>query len=103
MYKAMTLATVLIGLALAPVLSDVRGEADNRPSHSIEVVDASVTATDEQAAEELSCEWSCGACEPGQNCTQMCMEIGDCGDACGVTARCEAGYRWDNQSCSCSL
>jgi hypothetical protein len=101
MYKIMTLSTLLLGLALAPVLSSVGDATDNRPIHSIDTV-ATTEPMDELPADEpSSCEWSCGACEPGQNCTQMCTEVGDCGNSCGVTAHCASGFGWDDASCSC--
>ena len=111
MYKLMTLATVLVALALAPVLSGMGGDARPRdPSGAgdmarpIEVAgeapeqDPTSTNAPEDAK---TCEWSCRACEPDQGCRQFCTEIGDCGSTCGVTARCDSHHKWSDDACAC--
>jgi hypothetical protein len=103
MYKLLSLAAVLVALALAPVLGGMR-QAES-PQGSVRVgeqlskrVDAVVpdAVTDEQA-----CQWACRACEPEQGCRQLCNEIGDCGSSCGVTARCDAQHVWSEDACAC--
>lgn len=111
MYKLMTFATVLVALALAPVLSGMSGDARPRdPSEAGEVIE--VRRADEVVAQQgvradvteeaaKTCEWSCQACEADQGCRQICTEIGDCGNACGVTARCDAQHEWSEEACAC--
>ena len=106
MYKLITLATLLVGLALAPVLGGSVEQEPRGPAQtdSLRVNHRILDRTPATAASELelgSCEWACEACEPGQACTQTCTEIGNCGSTCDVIARCNRGYVWDEGSCSC--
>jgi hypothetical protein len=101
MYKLLSLATVLVALALAPVLSGIH-QAENpqgtaRAGASVEPVQRIIPAK----AEEQSCDWSCRACEPEQGCKQLCTEIGDFGNSCGVTAQCDAQHVWSDDACAC--
>lgn len=112
MYKIMTVAALLVGLALAPVLGSefradafTRGARGNAQPGSVKT-DASKRGglTDPgagEADEVSSCAWSCQACEPEQGCSQICTEVGECGSVCGVMARCDAGLRWDESVCAC--
>lgn len=115
MYKIMTVAALLVGLALAPVLgSEFRADAftpgarGNAQPGSVETGASKRAAAGPSAgkgaaeADEVSsCAWSCQACEPEQGCSQICTEIGECGSVCGVMARCDAGLRWDESACTC--
>lgn len=107
MYKLITLATLLLGLALAPVLSgsvrqDGRGPAQTDSLHRVHDSRVGDPATSNGSAGEAgACEWRCEACEAGQGCSQTCTEIGNCGSTCNVIARCDTGYVWDEDSCSC--
>jgi hypothetical protein len=101
MYKLMTLAAVLVALALAPVLG---GVSDDRALRDpIDMSRASVQVATEHATsdETLTCDWSCQACASDQGCQQICSEIGDCGSTCGVMARCDAQHVWSDDACSC--
>lgn len=110
----MTVAALLVGLALAPVLgSEFRADAftpgarGNAHPGSVETGASKRAAgprTAQGAAEAddvSSCAWSCQACEPEQGCSQICTEVGECGSVCGVMARCDAGLRWDESVCAC--
>jgi hypothetical protein len=110
MYKLMTFATVLVALALAPVLSGMGGDARPRdPSGAGEVeVRRPSEAVSQQGVRAIepeetnqTCEWSCRACAADQGCRQICTEIGDCGNSCGVTARCDARHEWSEDACAC--
>jgi hypothetical protein len=102
MYKLMTLAAVLVALALAPVLG---GVSDDRALR--DPVDASrarvhpIEAEPAPSGEAPTCDWSCETCEPDQGCQQICSEIGDCGSTCGVIAHCDAQHVWSDEACSC--
>lgn len=115
MYKLITLSTLLLGLALAPVLG---GNVEQRhggpaqsdspyvdgalhdPSGALAGALAGDTAAN-MSIEASACDWRCEPCEPDQGCTQTCTEIGNCGTTCNVIARCDVGYVWDEGSCSC--
>jgi hypothetical protein len=102
MYKLMTLAVVLVALALAPVLGGVSG--GDRPRELVDVREPSsapTAAERAQIAETLTCDWACEACEADQGCQQVCTEIGDCGSTCGVMARCDAQHVWSDETCAC--
>jgi hypothetical protein len=103
MYKLLSLAAVLVALALAPVLTGIH-QAEN-PQGSVRVGEQSserAKAGESSASvEEQSCDWTCQACEPDQGCRQFCTEIGDCGSSCGVTAQCDAQHVWDDEDCAC--
>jgi hypothetical protein len=112
MYKLMTLATVLVALALAPVLSGMgRDDRPREPSGAGDMDQASGRTNESptigqnmNAAEQAqTCEWACQACDPDQGCRQLCTEIGDCGNTCGVTARCDAQHTWNDEACACVL
>jgi hypothetical protein len=102
MYKLMTLAVVLVALALAPVLGGVSGSGTTG-----DLVDASEQLTASRTVdpapndETLTCDWACQACESDQGCQQICTEIGDCGSTCGVMARCDAQHAWSDEACAC--
>jgi hypothetical protein len=99
MYKLMTLAVVLVALALAPVLGGVSGNGTSHgqldPSQQLS---APRTVDPGQA---LTCDWACQACESDQGCRQICTEIGDCGSTCGVMASCDAQHAWSDEACAC--
>lgn len=102
MYKLMTLGTLLIGLALAPALSEAERAtqpSENAGSAQIQSQAAKVQTT--PVVEPVSCEWSCRACEPGEGCLQTCTEIGDCGSTCDTLTRCDAEHVWSENSCAC--
>ena len=110
MYKLMTLAVVLVALALAPVLGGVSGNGTPRERVDVgvgvsvgerEQASVQVAAERAQIAEAMSCDWACEACEPDQGCQQVCTEVGDCGSTCGVMARCDAQHVWSNDACAC--
>lgn len=112
MYKLITLATLLLGLALAPVLRGSVAEDKLDPMQTDwprdndrvtdRVLDHAGQSDDAATEVETSaCEWRCEACEPGQACSQICTEIGNCGSTCDMVARCNAEFVWDETSCSC--
>lgn len=110
MYKLLTISTLLLGLALAPFLSAQERQGPRRnaavhPEHESanqvgdQVKNQAIgTAV---AVDSGTCAWRCAACEPGQGCSQICTEIGECGTTCNMISRCNAGYVWDEASCSC--
>lgn len=104
MYKVMTLGTLLVALALAPVLS---GGVDPErkelpevelPSQDLPVVNEARAQSPEQAR---SCQWACSVCEEDQNCTHSCTEVGECGSSCGFIQQCHPGQVWNEANCSC--
>ena len=106
MYKLLTLGTLLVGLALAPVLTNSVDEQlqDDNVVLSPRQLDARDARAPEEAApvdEARACEWECRACEPGQGCAQICAEVGDCGSACGMIAQCDSDHAWDEGACAC--
>ncbi|KIG17197.1 hypothetical protein DB30_03510 [Enhygromyxa salina] len=113
MYKLITLSTLLLGLALAPVLGGSVGQDRTGPAQTDSLhpdYHRDRVRIDRENSQGLSsqldgpiasCEWSCEACEPDQGCTQTCTEIGNCGSTCNVISRCEVGFAWDEASCSC--
>lgn len=105
MYKLMTLAVVLVALALAPVLRGVSaGDELRDPMSAAEQASVRVEADDPVEIDEtLTCDWACQACEPDQGCQQVCIEIGDCGSTCGAMARCDAQHVWSDDACACVM
>ena len=107
MYKLMTLGALLLGLALAPVLSGngAQEEQDDLVELSARQIDARVSSeqgVDQPVTQEArTCEWQCEVCEPEQGCSQVCTEIGDCGSACDMVAQCDAEHTWDESTCAC--
>lgn len=104
MYKLMTLAVVLVALALAPVLGGVSG--DGTPPESIDVREQTsprIGAERPSTDASPTCDWTCQACEADQGCQQVCIEIGDCGSTCGAMARCDAVHVWSDEACACIL
>jgi hypothetical protein len=102
MYKLLSLAAVLVALALAPVLTGMH-QAEN-PQGSVHVGEPLERAEKVDAgakAEQQSCDWNCQACQPEQGCRQFCTEVGDCGSSCGVTAQCDAQHVWSDDACAC--
>lgn len=105
MYKVMTFGALLVGLALAPVLS---GGLDPErktlpevelPASNLDAAPAKVGAKTPDS--KRSCQWECSACEAGQDCTHSCMEVGECGSSCGFIMQCVTGQTWNEASCSC--
>jgi hypothetical protein len=106
MYKLMTLAVVLVALALAPVLGGVSAEGTLRePMDASEASEqlSNPIAQRRQADETPACDWACEACEADQGCQQTCTEIGDCGSTCGVMARCDGQHVWNDEACACVI
>lgn len=104
MYKLMTLAVVLVALALAPVLGGVSGSGTSREPADVDAREQAskrVAAERAQIAETMTCDWACEACEADQGCQQVCTEVGDCGSTCGVMARCDAQHVWSDDACAC--
>ncbi|PRP95233.1 hypothetical protein [Enhygromyxa salina] len=113
MYKLITLSTLLLGLALAPVLGGSVGQDRHGPARGdslhpdyLDQLEHAERRVGDQTSAVLdapvaSCEWRCEACEADQGCSQTCTEIGNCGSTCNVIARCDVGYAWDEASCSC--
>jgi hypothetical protein len=102
MYKLMTLAVVLVALALAPVLGGVSPDDTPRePADVSEQASVQVAVERRPSDETVTCDWACEACEADQGCQQVCTEIGDCGSTCGVMARCDAQHVWSDQDCGC--
>lgn len=104
MYKISALLVLLLGLALAPVLS---GGIENKREQLQQSVgqtgEASAESTDEtlSPAEVRACEWQCQPCESDEGCSQTCVEVGDCGSICSVVAQCDEKHLWDDASCTC--
>jgi hypothetical protein len=113
MYKFLTISTLLLGLALAPVLGGSVGQERTPSVHPDSLHPDHFEQLDEQERHNVrdqsvqlvaaiaSCEWRCEACEPDQGCSQTCTEVGNCGSTCDVVARCDVDYAWDEASCSC--
>lgn len=104
MYKLMTLAVVLVALALAPVLGGVSGDDTLRQRSDVSGQTSAPIAAERARAQidqTPSCDWACEACEADQGCQQVCTEIGDCGSTCGVMARCDAQHVWSDEACGC--
>jgi hypothetical protein len=106
MYKLMTLAAVLVVLALAPVLTGMSAAEAPQPMRGMGGQKASEPAGPAELAspdELLACEWSCRACKAEEGCRQLCTETGDCGSTCGVMAQCDAQHAWREDACACVL
>ncbi len=47
------------------------------------------------------CGYVCAPCPPGQVCTQVCQEVGNCGGSCPVVIDCAGGTHFDEETCAC--
>jgi hypothetical protein len=103
MYKLMTMASVLVILALAPVLTGMSRDEGPRDMPGQRATHGAEPAEPARLHDPLSCEWTCRACEPEQGCRQLCTETGDCGSTCGVMAQCDDRHAWSDDACACVL
>ena len=105
MYKLMTLGALLVGLALAPVLSGgIDPEQKTLPKIERPAISASdqLSPTNDAArASARSCQWECHVCEAEQDCANTCTEIGECGSSCGFIMQCKPGQNWNESNCAC--